>query len=204
MSASADALTFTEHLRVDPSSDAILDALTEALLTPLARAYLAAHGDDTMPPLAALTDPRVAPLWALPHTAVWCGGEIPGRNPDENTEDYTARIRHAVVYPRGMRRGSFEVLRSAVAATLTGTRTVILTERLGGNPYALHVQTYASETPEPSRTAAVARSTPIAAEIVLTIETISGQTYTQVESKHADYDAVRVAYPDYAAMRADM
>lgn len=201
MSAADDARRFVDHLRVDEASDAILDALVDASLELLDRAYLIAHGDDSMPPLAAVTDPRVAPLWGLPYAAVWVGGEMPGRRPGETDEDYTARARHAVVYPRGMRRGSFEILRSSVAETLTGNRTVMVTERANGDLYALLVQTYAAETPDPAATAAAAYAAPIDASLVLAVEVIDGQTYDQLEAAYPDYDAVQAAYPDYDAVR---
>lgn len=160
----------------------IVDALAHGIAEQLERLHLIAYGDgtDSMPPWAALTDPRVAPIWALPHAAMWCGGELPPRRPGESDEDYHARAQYTIVYPRGMRRGSIGVLRRAVEETLTGTRTVIVHERAAGDLHAVVVQTYDHETPDPAATAEAAASAPIDASLVVTHQVITGQTWAQL------------------------
>jgi hypothetical protein len=142
-------LALLEHRRVDPESDQLLEALIGGLAVAFDRAGLVAYGDETIPAGAALTDPGVAPLWALPHAALYTGGTLPPRLPDETDPDYLARARADVVFPRGMRRGSHAAVRTAAEPHLTGSKTVVIVDDQGG-PYDLTVRTRTSETPDPA------------------------------------------------------
>lgn len=143
-----------EHRRIDPESDAILDAIIGALGDAMERESVVAYGDEDLdppcPPGRALQDPAVAPLWALAHAALYVGARLPGRLPGESDAAYTARARDAVVYPIGIKRGSHEAVRRAVQPLLTGTKFVGITDQAGGDPYALTVRTITSETPNPT------------------------------------------------------
>jgi hypothetical protein len=141
MSVLADrAVRLVDYLRIgDPVSDALLEALVRGLLDPADRLSLVAHGDGTIGPWAAITDPGVAELWALPHAAQWTGGVMPPRALGESDSDYLARARAEVVQPRGMRRGSAPARQVAARPHLTGTRTVRVAERLDGDPWEVGV-----------------------------------------------------------------
>lgn len=204
--AGDDVLRFLEHLLIDPASDRLLRALGRALVAGMGRIHLVAHGNDVMRPWQAITDPMAAPEWALGYAAQWTGGELPARLAGEADEDYLERARHEVVYPRGMRRGSYEAVLAAVRNTLTGTRSVQLLERQtapGNAPeWVVRVITYAEETPDPDVTRREAlRYAP--AGIVMLVGTADGQTYQQLEDNYPTYTAVRDAYDDYEAVRTD-
>lgn len=140
MSVVADrAMTLLDYLRIDEESDAILEGLARGVLDPAERLSLVAHGDDTHGAWAVLTDPQVAPLWALPHAAQWTGGKMPGRIAGESDEDYLARARAAVVRPVGMLRGSAGSLITAAQPYLTGTRRVRVVQGLGGSVWDVGV-----------------------------------------------------------------
>lgn len=151
MTAANRALAFLQHLKIDPESDAILEALTTALASGLERAALVAHGDTTTPPAAAIRDPRYAPLWGLPAAANWTGGTMPARQAGESDDDYLERARIAVVRPRGMRRGSSRSLADTAREHLTGPwddRWVQVTERYDGDEWATLVTTRTDQTPD--------------------------------------------------------
>jgi hypothetical protein len=89
-----------------------------------------------------------------------------------------------------------------VASTLTQSKTVILQERLGGDPYALGVYTITSETPSVAATrAAILRQKP--GGIVLTYSSGAANTYEAVRIAYATYAAVGTAFSDYAHLAAN-
>lgn len=139
-----------DYLRTDPGSDGLLDALTFALLTPAGRLSLVAHGDlaGTVGPWQGLTDPAVCDLWALPYAAQWTGGVLPDRKAGETDADYGARARAEAIRPRGMRRGSPESLAVVAREYLTGSRTVRVVQRPGGEPWTVNVHVKAGEAPD--------------------------------------------------------
>lgn len=152
MSVAADRLTsLLDHRRVDgdDESNAILDAIIGAVADGMARLGLVAYGEDGISGERFLRDPSVAPLWALAHAALYVGAKLPGRMSGESDENYTARARDAAVYPFGIRRGTHEAVRRALAPYLTGTKTVYISDTYGG-PYDVFVRTLPGETPDPA------------------------------------------------------
>lgn len=141
----------------DGAPDPLLAGLVEALMTTLDRPALVAHGEPGLPPWRALTDPAVAPAWALPFAAQWTGGRMPPRRPGEPSEDYIARARREVVYPLGMRRGSALTAVEAAREHLTGERTIVFREQFAGDPWQLMVVTRVEETPDPDAMRAAVR-----------------------------------------------
>lgn len=137
----------------NPSSDQILDAILGGIADGAERLGLVAFGDDTIPPAHALTDPSVAPDWALPHASLYTsGGLLPGRLPTEGDATYLARARDAAVYPLGIKAGTNEAIVRTVQPLLTGTKTVIIS--VGADPYVVVVRTLPAETPSQSAVSA--------------------------------------------------
>lgn len=167
------------HLRRDPESDALLLGLVRALTSQVERASVVAHGDEGLRPWQALTDPRVAPGWALPYAALWTGGRMPPRRAGETDDEYVARARMAVIYPRGIRRGSAAIALEAARQHLTGDRRIEFRERWEDDPWRLLVVTYAAETPEPALVADAIREV-LPAGIVLIHNVLDGQDWQSV------------------------
>jgi hypothetical protein len=144
------ALLAHRYLEDDPESNELLEGLVGGIADAAEQLGVIAYGDDAagIPPGAALTDPAVAPAWALPHAALYTGGEMPARMPGEAEAAWLERARAAVVFPAGIRRGSHTAVRLAAAPHLTGTRTVFILDRVG-NPYELVVRVRASEAADP-------------------------------------------------------
>ena len=119
-----------------------------------------------------LFDPDRCPYAWLPILAAFAGVTLDTGMADA---DARARIKNAP----GRRRGTVGALKTAVKESLTGTKTVTLVER-DGSPYVVTVQTYASETPDPTATEAAAeRQTP--AWVLLNFGAVPGPTWDLVE-----------------------
>lgn len=141
-----EALLASRYIDGDDENNAILDALIGSFVEVSAKLALIAFGDLDVPPGKALTDPSVAPDWALPHAALYTGAILPGRNATETQGEYIARARDAAVYPFGIKRGTREAIVRAVQPLLTGTKTIIIVDSVGS--YDLVVRTITGETPD--------------------------------------------------------
>jgi len=148
------------------------------------------------PGWSALMDVNRSPAIALP----WLGQLAGVRLPPGQTE---AQQRERIRSTGGFRRGTVEAIIAAAQATLTGTQTVGIQERLGGDPYALKVTTYAPETPDTVAT----YNALIAAKpggLLLTYSTGAvGQTYAQLKARVASYTACSTRYPNYTLVTLD-
>lgn len=191
MSVADRVLGFVEHLRIDEQSDAILEALAVALSSPLERAHLVAHGNETIPPGAVLRDPRHAPLWALPSAAQWTGGTMPARLVGESDEAYLERARTAVVRPRGMLRGSSTALAELVRPHLTDSQLLTIVEKYRDDPRQTLLVTYEPQTPDPDEIVAIADdpSVVVTGSKIL-YRTDPGWSVGQLEDEYAPPDDV--------------
>lgn len=158
-------LAFLAHLYVNPTSDALLEQWTTGLVAQLERAGLIAYGDpDTgIEPTAAIRDPRVAPLWALPYAAQWTGGTLPPRLVGQTDADYLEGARLIVVKPQGMRRGSDGAIEDVIRPYLTDTQYVRVFTRVAGDRWENVAATLAAENTDIPATQAAAN----AADVVL-------------------------------------
>lgn len=155
MAVVADRLrTLLAHRYVDgdDENNAILDGIVDGIADAMDRLGVVAFGDDVagVPAGRALSDPSVAPIWALPHAAMYTGAiPLPGRMAGESEEDWLARARDAAVYPLGIKRGTHEAVRRTVEPLLTGSKQVFIADDYGGD-YDLLVRTIIAETPDPA------------------------------------------------------
>jgi len=110
--------------------------------------------------------------------------------------------RSAITEHNGFQRGTPAAIRAAAAMSLTGSKTVILQERFGGEAYALGVYTLDSETPDPAKVLAdILTQKP--GGIVLTYAHGAANTYAAVKAGYATYDAVRAGFRDYQHLAAN-
>lgn len=149
MSAAERVLALLPQLHVSEESDRILAILIGSWMAGLERPAEVVYGTEAgQTPYAVLTNPSAAPLWALPHAAQWTGGTMPARLPGEDDFAYATRARAEVVRPRGMLRGSYSALVTAMQARLTGTRFVSITEWVDGSPWKLVARVREEEAPD--------------------------------------------------------
>lgn len=129
----------------------------------------------------------------LPWLAQFVGVVIPGGLSPEQAREW-------ITSADGFARGTPDALRGAAAATLTGSKAVVLRERYPASAYQLQVITYEAETPDPALTARVlAAQKP--AGIALDYQTQPGADYQSWKSAYPTYTALRAAYPSYREAR---
>jgi hypothetical protein len=153
------------------------------------------------PGWSLLLDVNRCPPEALPWLAQLVGVRLLASDDD-------ATDRERITATDGFNRGTPAAIKAAAQATLTGNRSVFVTERAhdpADTPnyaYYLAVQTYAGQTPNPAATlTALQLQTP--AGIILTYTCTTGQIYSQVVTGHATYAALKAAYPTYQAVWTD-
>jgi len=103
--------------------------------------------ENDLPGWAVLLDPERCPEAALPWLAQFGGAVLT----PEMTEE--AR-RKAIQTPEAFSRGRLASLEAVAKRRLTGTKTVLVTERYTGNAWRLRVETLDEETPDPEGTKA--------------------------------------------------
>lgn len=142
------------------------------LVEPLWRLAFAADA-----PWAVALDPDTATLEELQ----WWGQDVGVVVPDGTPiEEARARVKRAA----GRRRGTSDFLIESVQATLTGDRRVTVVERYQGSAWHELIVTYASETPNPAKTAAAIRADKIVG-VRQTIRVDPGWSIGQMEAAYA-------------------
>jgi len=103
----------------------------------------------------------------------------------------------------GYARGRPATIVAAVQSLLTGGRTVVLNER-DTSPYHHHLQTWASETPDPAAVAAIIAEVKPAGDIIA-YDTIPGPTYGEILASLPDgaktYGGREAMYPTYGDIK---
>lgn len=141
---------------------------------------------DGNPGWSQLLDVTRCPTAYLP----WLG-QFVGVQVDTSLTD--TQQRSQITNEAGMARGSLAAIRGAAQKYLTGSRTVQILERVGGDAYAFTVVTYTSETPDSAAvSAALAAAKP--AGLVMTYEAVTGQIWAQLEANYATWADVIAAY----------
>jgi hypothetical protein len=112
---------------------------------------------------------------------------------------YAARL-YAAMAPVAWLDGEADwALAKLDGAHLTGSKTVVLQERFGGDAYALAVYTLDTETPNPTQTRAdILTQKP--GGIVLTYAHGAPNTYAAVNAGYATYAAVKTAFSTYSRL----
>lgn len=142
-------------------------------------------------------DPLRAPVEALPYLSQFDGAVL---RPDMDDD---AR-RNAILAPEAFARGRLSSIEAVAKRRLTGTKTVIVTERYTGDAWKLRVETLESETPEPAETQreVIEFQKPIG--IVLFFNTRVPWTWGEVKAESATYPtwkSVREAFPTWKDFR---
>jgi hypothetical protein len=148
------------------------------------------------PGWSALMDLDRCPTEALPWLAQFAGVRLlPGTTDAEQRERINSTD--------GFRRGTVGAIAAAAQRTLTGTKTVGITERDGGDAYAFAVATYATETPDTLATYNALLAAKPAGLIMTYSSGVGGQTYGVLDTRVASYAAMTTRYPNYTAVVID-
>ena len=140
-----------------------------------------------------MLDPAICPARALPFLAQWVGAVVP-----VGASEATARA--IVTHSPGFARGTPASVVAAAQLWLTSSQHVTLTERYGGNAYAVQVQVYTTEVIDLTQLTAAVRAT-LPAGFLLTVTSIAGWTIAQMQSEHPTYSWVTIG-ADWATMTA--
>lgn len=146
------------------------------------------------PGWSGVVDVNRCPTEWLPWLGQLVGVSIPAGTPDAEAR---ARIRAM----EGFERGTPASIIKAAQLHLTGSKIVLLQERLNNDAYALGVYTINSETPDEAQTRADILSQKPAG-IVLTYATGPANTYAAVHAGYDTYDDVLASFADYDSLAA--
>lgn len=149
--------------------------------------------DDLLQLRADPMDPATCRPELLPLAAALAGVDLTGIP--------VAAYRAAIADPVMVARGSVAAIVARVGWTLTGARTVVVTEGFGGDPMALRVVTYVGETPDASATEAAARRT-APAWLTVTHDVLTGVDYAELGSRYATYGDLTATGTTYAELAA--
>lgn len=146
------------------------------------------------PGWSVVMDATRAPAAWLPWLAQMGGVRLPQVMTEAEQRSY-------IQSAPSQRRGSPGAIEEAAQLSLTGTKTVYMTERHGG-AYRLTIVTLGSETPDPARLLAdILKQKP--AGIVLTVSQSTGGDYLTLRDTHTDYTDVLSTFTDYADVESD-
>lgn len=134
-----------------------------------------------------------APVSALDYLSQFVGVELPA-GADEATRRELIRG-HA-----GFNRGTVAAIVAATKLHLTGRRTVVVMERVGGAPYQLAIRTRTGETPDADVTLADILSQKPAG-IILDYEAVPGVTFAELEAGHPTFADVEDDYATFGDVK---
>ena len=101
-------------------------------------------------------------------------------------------------------RGTVQAIRTRVAETLTGAKNVEIVTNYGGDPDAISVTTFASQTPDPTATEAAIRAE-IPAWMEATIVTnAAGQSYANLAADYATYGTMTATSKTYGTLSQEV
>ena len=168
------------------SDDGTLRALVDAIALPVAdRVQLLSDP-------AHSADEYTIPFDRLPWLAAMAGVDV-SSIPDD-------RKRAVLADPDYRYRGSLTAIRKRVGETLTGAKSVEIVCPLSGDPDAISVTTFASQTPDAAATEAAIRAE-IPAWMAATIVTnAAGQSYANLAADYADYATMTATGKTYGTL----
>ena len=175
---------------IKASDDGTLRALVDALALPVASQV------STVTDPAYSADEYTIPFDRLPWLAAMAGVDV-STVPDN-------RKRAVVADPDYRYRGSATAIRKRVGETLTGAKSVEIVCPLSGDPDAISVTTFASQTPDPAATEAAIRAE-IPAWMEATIVTdAAGQSYANLAADYADYGTMTATSKTYGTLSQEV
>lgn len=152
--------------------------------------------EDNLPAWAAVLNPETAPAEALPWLAQF-GGAVLTPEMDEEAR------RKAIQVPEAFSRGRPASLEAVAKRRLTGTKTVIITERYTNNAWRLRVETIEAETPEPEETEAdiIRYQKPVGIVLFFNTRVVWDWGEAKASLEFPTWAAVKAAFPSWLAYR---
>lgn len=154
------------------------------------------------PGWSLLMDVDRCPPWALGWLAQFAGVTLLSAASYDNPDLWAADMRERIKASDGRWRGGPDAIVAAARRRLTGSRWVLLNERVGDDPYTIGVLTLLSETPDPTATLADIMEQKPAGDI-LVYEAVAGQTYLAAAITYDTYADGEAAYATYLDAASD-
>jgi hypothetical protein len=167
---------------------AILCGAFATMLDPVV-AVVSDGQDGNLPGWAPAFDPVGNPVWLD-----WMGQFVGVERPSGVND---AGMSQLVQHPTGFNRGSVEAMTTAVQATLTGTKTVLINTRVGAAPFSMTVATFTIATPN-SQATLLALQNQMPAWMQFTYSTVTGGTYAILAVSHSSYTLMEAAHTHYS------
>ena len=176
---------------IPDADDGTVRALLDSLGAPVA-GLTAALTDS-----ATTADPLSTPFDRVAWLAAMAGIDI-------STVASDARKRAVIGDASWRYRGTVQAIRTRVAETLTGAKSVDIVTNYGGDPDAISVTTFASQTPDEAATEAAIRAE-IPAWMEATIVTnAAGQSYANLAADYADYGTMTATSKTYGTLSQEV
>ena len=176
---------------IPDADDGTVRALLDSLGAPVA-GLTAALTDS-----ATTADPYSTPFERVPWLAAMAGIDI-------STVASEDRKRAVIGDAAWRYRGTVAAIRTRVAETLTGAKNVEIVTNYGGDPDAISVTTFASQTPDPTATEAAIRAE-IPAWMEATIVTdATGQSYANLAADYATYGTMTATSKTYGTLSQEV
>ena len=176
---------------IPDADDGTVRALLDSLAAPVVGLV------DVLTDADTTADPYSTPFDRVAWLAAMAGIDI-------STVASDARKRAVIGDAAWRYRGTVQAIRTRVAETLTGAKNVEITTNLGGDPDAIAVTTFASQTPdEPATEAAIRAELP--AWMAATIVTdAAGQSYANLAADYADYGTMTATSKTYGTLSQEV
>lgn len=155
--------------------------------------------DDEETGWSNLLDPDLCPAPSLPYLAQYMGERLPFGLAEPMQREWISD------HPN-MQRGTLESIARAAQRSLINNRMVSIVERSGGaaNPEDyLQVRTYTADTPNPAQVLKDLLTT-VPADIALDYQAVAGQSWNDVKTGNADWNAVEARYANWFEVRSDL
>ena len=172
---------------IPDADDGTVRALLDSLAAPVVGLV------DVLTDADTTADPYSTPFDRVAWLAAMAGIDI-------STVASDARKRAVIGDAAWRYRGTVQAIRTRVAETLTGAKNVEIVTNYGGDPDAISVTTFASQTPDEAATEAAIRAE-IPAWMEATIVTdAAGQSYANLAADYATYGTMTATSKTYGTL----
>ena len=176
---------------IPDADDGTVRALLDSLAAPVVGLV------DVLTDADTTADPYSTPFDRVAWLAAMAGIDI-------STVASDARKRAVIGDASWRYRGTVQAIRTRVAETLTGAKNVEIVTNYGGDPDAISVTTFASQTPDPTATEAAIRAE-IPAWMEATIVTnAAGQSYANLAADYATYGTMTATSKTYGTLSQEV
>ena len=176
---------------IPDADDGTVRALLDSLAAPVVGLV------DVLTDADTTADPYSTPFDRVAWLAAMAGIDI-------STVASDARKRAVIGDAAWRYRGTVQAIRTRVAETLTGAKNIEIVTNYGGDPDAISVTTFASQTPDEAATEAAIRAE-IPAWMEATIVTnAAGQSYANLAADYATYGTMTATSKTYGTLSQEV